>query len=338
MERSLSWAAGAFLLAMWFATVAQADTITLKNGDVLHGKVGTIVQGSMSFNSPVLGDITIKLSDLKSYQTDEPASVRLKSGATISSPITQGTAAEVKTANGKTTPVAEIKDINPPGETWTGSVVANALLNRGNTNNEAIGFSSNATLRRDDPYYNDKFLLGADYNFGVTGRGQSKTTTVDNWDASAGYDRYFTDQFYGLAVFGYNHDRIANLDYRLTPGLGVGYQWGESPNFNFDTEAGVTYRFEQYSTSGIDQNIVMRFAYHIDYALNDKVSAFNDVEWLPAFYDPANYVLTADAGINAKVTKAFFTQFKVVYKRNDDPPADTLKDDLSFLLGVGWKF
>ncbi|HTW94280.1 MAG TPA: DUF481 domain-containing protein [Tepidisphaeraceae bacterium] len=328
----------AVLIFLLVAIPLRADQIVLKNGDKLTGKIGQIIGGSMTFTSPVLGTLTIKLADIKSYSTTEPATVQLKSGNIFHSQIQQGTPTEIRTANNLLTPIAEIKSVNPPPEVWTGSVVANGALYRGNTNSATVGISANASLRRDDPFFNDRFTLSGDYNYGSTGTDGGTITTADNADASFQYDRFLSAKLYGYGDIGYAFDRIADLNLRLTPGLGAGYQWVESPDLNFDTEGGVTYLYEDYQTSGIVQEAALRLAYHVDGKINPTLSAFNDFEYVAAYNDPANYVITADAGIQEDITSNFFSQFKVVYVRNDRPAAMRLKDDLTYLLGVGWKF
>jgi putative salt-induced outer membrane protein YdiY len=321
-----------------FTTHSKADQIVLKNGDKLNGTIGLITGGSMTFTSPVLGQLTIKLTDLQSYTTSEPATVRLKTGQIITAPISQGTADKIQTVPDKVTPTAQVKDVNPPAEKWTGNIVFNGELNRGNTYNDTVGLSAQATLRRDSTFANDKFIAGADYNVANTGRTRDNVTTTDNMDAMIEYDKYLTEKFFGYGNIGYLHDRIAALNVQLTPGLGVGYQWFEQPDFNFSTEGGITYLYQDFRTSGVQQDVAFRLAYHIDKAINDKVSVFNDAEFIAALEDPSNYVINADAGIQANLTKNFFSQFKVQYRRNDRPAPGLLKDDLDFLLGVGWKF
>jgi hypothetical protein len=164
--------------------------------------------------------------------------------------------------------------------------------------------------------------------------------TADNAGASVSYDDFFSEKFYGYADAGYFHDRIASLNYRLSPGIGAGYQWFEQKDFNLSTEGGVSYLYQDYQNASISQDAALRLSYHVDKALNDKVSVFNNFEYLvPLELSETNrYVMTADAGVHADFTKNFFSEFKVVYHRNDHPPVGSLKDDLAFLLGVGWKF
>ena len=326
------------MLGVWISSQAAADVVVLKNGDRLTGKIGQIIDGTISFTSPILGALTINLTDIRSYQTDTPATVRLNNGQSFTSQIVEGTPTQITTADKQTTQIKAIKSINPPAEVWTGSVVLNGALQRGNTNTATIGLSANATLRRDDPFYDDRFILGADYNYGKTGRGPSAVTTTDNYDAKAEYDRFFTEKLFGYGNIGYLRDRIAGLDVQVTPGAGGGYQWIETPKLNFDTEAGVAYVYEDFQVTGVDQQADLRLNYHVDAKLNPTVSVFNDAEYLAAYDDPADYIINADAGIRADLTKNFFSQFSVVYHRNDRPPPGFVKDDLSFLLGVGWSF
>ena len=68
------------------------------------------------------------------------------------------------------------------------------------------------------------------------------------------------------------------------------------------------------------------------------MGVFHNLEWLPAFDDPGDYLLNADAGIRADLTKSMFSEFKIEYKRDSEPAPGSLKNDLRYILGVGWTF
>jgi hypothetical protein len=231
-----------------------------------------------------------------------------------------------------------VKAVNPPPSQWHGSIVGSGVLARGNTDTLTIGVAAAAELRRDNEFVDDRLSLGGGYYFGTTGKGDSTLTTTDNWNAWGKYDRFWTEKWYGYATMKAEHDRIALLNYRLTPGVGVGYQWIEQPDFHFNTEVGVTYVYEDFTTGEQDDFVALRLAYHVDKKLNETVGLFHNLEWLPAFDDPGNYVLTTDAGIRADMTKTLFTEFKIEYKRDSQPAEGSLKNDLKYILGVGWAF
>jgi putative salt-induced outer membrane protein YdiY len=301
------------------AGLSRADEVILNDGNKLTGTIGLISGDLMKFTS---------------------ATLRLKNGTFVSGTIKQADATQIVTTDGKTIASADVVRINPPPVGWTGSVVANGVLARGNSNSESFGLAAGATLRRDTPQNDDRLTLNGSYNFVRSGRGATGTDTTDNAGAGLAYDLFFTQQLYGYADAGVFHDRIADLNYRLTPGVGAGYQWVESKAFNFSTEGGVSYLYQDYQNAPIQQDTALRLAYHADYTLNDTVSLFNNVEYLVPFKfgETNRYVLTADAGVRANLTKSFFSEFKVVYHRNDRPPTGFLKDDLMYLLGVGWQF
>jgi putative salt-induced outer membrane protein YdiY len=318
---------------------ASADQVVLKNGDKITGKVGEIAGGKMKFISPVLGDISIDMVNVESFSTDAPVNIRMKHNQpTVTDKVTTGTATDYKTEGGRDVPASDAKVFNPPSTKWTGSVLLTGSLVRGNSDTFDLGLDAAAVYRRDVPEINDRFTLGGQYHFGTTGTGDASTTTTDNWLILGKYDKFLTEKFYLYGMGKLEHDRIAALYYRATPGVGVGYQWYESPGFNFFTEAGPSYIHEEFDNDGTNDEVALRLAYHIDKKLNDTVGLFHNLEYLPAFEDPGDYLLTTDAGIRAELTKNFFSEFKVEWKHDATPAPDAQKNDTRFVLGVGWSF
>jgi putative salt-induced outer membrane protein YdiY len=316
----------------------RADEVTLTNGDKLTGKVGEITAGKMKFDSPVLGEITIDMANVRTFTTDAPATIQPKAAPRVEGRITDGDATKVTTEAGQTFTLSDVKSVNPPPIKWTGFVLANLSIARGNTETVDAGVEALAVLRRDTDTANDRFTLSGSYNFASTGTGDDSVTTEENVTASAKYDRYFTEKLYGYGIVTYEKDHIADLQFRLSPGVGVGYQWVESPTFNFQTEAGVSYVFEDFDPGGDNDFVALRLAYHVDKKLSDKVLVFHNVEYLPAFEDFEDYLIRADAGLQADLTKTFFSQFKVEWDYDSTPAPGRDKSDYRYLVGVGWRF
>jgi putative salt-induced outer membrane protein YdiY len=322
-----------------FVAVADADEVVLSNGDKLTGKVGQIVGGKMTFTSPVLGEMTIDMANVQSFTTDEPAEIRLKKGPPVEEKIKTATTQEITTESGKTVPYSDIRLVNPPPEKWTGFVLGNLSIVRGNTETIDAGVSAQAILRRQQEHHNDRFTLSGEYNFANTGTGDSSVTTEENVKALAKYDRFFTEKWYGYALVGYEKDHLADLEYRFTPGVGFGYQFYATPTFNLSGEAGLSYVFERFDPGGNNDFVAARFAYHVDKKLRDNVSVFHNLEYLPSLEDFADdYLINADAGIQVDITKSFFTQAKVEWNYDATPATGRKNNDYRYLVGVGWRF
>jgi len=337
----------AIMLSVLIAAGVSADEVIFKNGDRLTGTVVQVEAGKLRIATAVAGEVTVNLADVQTFHTDKPFKIRLQDNTVVSekvvavqaiAPATKPATQPAEIALGdKTIPPTEIKETVQPSA-WKGAIVLNGYLERGDVHSESLGLAADAMLRRHDEIYNDRLTLDAAYNFGHQRADGVETTSIDNWFAQEKYDKFFTEKLYGYELFRYDHDRVAQLNYRLSPGLGLGYQWIERPDFNFNTEAGVNYVYEDYSTGGTQDRVALRLAYHLDKKLNNAVSIFHNVEWLPAFNDPGDYNLNADAGIRAQLTASMFTQFKVQWLRDSTPAPGSQKNDLRFFLGAGWAF
>lgn len=323
------------LLAALAATtaVASADQIVFKNGDKLTGKITTMEGGKMKIATAVAGEVTVDMKDIQTFSTDAPIDIRTADGKQMKVPAAAAEADQIK-AGEEVIAFATIAKINPPPEVWTGSVVVAGQIVRGNTRTDDLAVNIDASLRRNNDVHNDRTSLAGAYNLGI----EDKSTTTDNWFASGKYDKFFDPKLYGYGIFKVERDRIADLDYRLSPGVGLGYQWIESPDFNVNGEAGVSYVWEEYRSGGSEDHIAARLAYHVDKKLNDKLSVFHNLEILPAFEDPHDYNLLTDAGIRADITASFFAQFRVEWKRDSTPAPGSDKNDYRYLLGIGWRF
>jgi putative salt-induced outer membrane protein YdiY len=327
------------------AAVALGDEVIFKNGDRLSGTVTSIDGGKLKIKTSVAGEVTVDLNDIQTFSTEAPVQIRLQDASIVREPVVAQGAPATQPAEGpaqvalgeRTMPVTDIDRIVPP-HAWTGSVLLNASLTRGNSETTELGIAADAALRRDDELHDDRFTLGAAYNFGEQEVDGVTSTSRDNHFAQLKYDKFFSEKWYGYGVFRYDRDRLAFLDYRLSPGVGAGYQWIETADFNFFTEAGVSYVYEEYSNAGSDERVALRLAYRVDKQLNENVSVFHSMEWLPAFDDVGDFNLNADAGIRAKMMANLFSELKVQWQHDSTPAPGADRNDLRFLLGVGWMF
>lgn len=340
MKRGLLAAAVAAAVVM-VAQPSRADEVIFKNGDKLTGKIKNVDGGKMSISTAMAGDITLDMANVQTFKTDAPVEMHLADGTVLKQQVNASPeAGKIATAGGavaaQTVPVASVQKINPPPVKWTGAVVAGATLTRGNTNTDNVNVAIDAVRRAEI----DRITLGAGYLYGRqedpdTGE---KDTSADNWFVAGKYDYFLNKRLYLFAAERLERDRIADLDLRSTTSGGLGYQWWESAKTNFNTEAGVAWVYEDYRNGGSDDHFALRLAYHYDRKLNDKVLLFHNLEYLPSFEDFSDYNLNTDIGLRADLTEKLFAEFKFELRYDSTPAPDNEKEDLRYLLGVGWKF
>ena len=320
----------------------RADEILFNNGDRLTGTIVSAEDGKLKIKTKVAGEVTVDLKDVKTFSTDEPITLRLKDGNVLKDKVTAATTQNTVQTAGSGAVAAQdvdltlVEKLNPPPVKWSGSLVAGAIISSGNTESENYNVSFDAVRRADV----DRLSFAAGYFFGRQTDPDTgiESTTTDNWFAQGKYDYFFTKKFYGYANARVERDRIAALDLRVTPGVGVGYQWVESADFNFNTECGVSWVYEDYETGGSDSHFAARFAYHVDKKINEKVKVFHNLEYLPSLEDIEDFNVNADAGLRATLVDNMFGEAKVEWKYDATPAPGAEKNDLRWVLGVGWTF
>lgn len=319
------------------AAPARADEITFKNGDVLRGKIVKAEDGKLTIASEVAGDLTVNLADVRTFTTDEPLQLRLKDGSIIHQRAVASEAEGSITTEGGTLEPQQlsfdsIESINFT-EKWTGSLFVGGSITRGNSDTEALDARFDLTRRtRLDRTYLEAGYFYSRQEDPSTG---DENTTADHWFVFGKYDYFFSKKLYAYASTRIERDRIALLDLRLTPSVGVGYQWIERDDLQFFTEAGLAWVYEDYTVGDSADYVAARLAYGVIHELNDRVTLFHNLEYLPSLEDPADFTLNADAGIRAHLTDRMFSEFRAEWRHDSAPAPGADKNDLRLILGIG---
>ena len=322
-------------------SIVSGDEVLFKSGDRLTGTVKSVAGGKMVFDSAVAGPVTLKMDSIKTFSTEKAIEIVQTNGTVVVQKVVMGPDGQITVladaAQPQTMPFAEIAKINPEKPKWTGAVVAGAVLTRGNTESSTANIGADATRRGD----NDRIYLAAGYLFANQRDNNTKqdSTSADNWFLKGKYDYFFTQRFFGYANMKYEKDRIANLDMRLSPGAGAGYQWVESARVNFFTEAGLTYVREEYTKPDETRSYVAaRAAYHLNFVLNEHVKGFHNLEVIPNIEDVQAVLLYTDVGLRAAMTERLFLEGKAQLAFNSQPADNRDKKDMRYTLGIGWTF
>ncbi len=321
---------------------AFADEVLFKSGDRLTGTIDSVVGGKMAFTSKAAGKLTLNMADIKTFSTDAPIEIAMADGTVLSQKVVASDEGYVSAMPGgaaqpQSISLANVAKVNPEKPHWTGAVVAGAVLNRGNTESSTASVGADAMRRTDK----DRTSFGAGYYYANqrdnnTGK---NSTSADSLFLKGKYDYFFSEKFYGYGNIKYEKDRIANLDMRLTPGVGLGYQWIETPDLNFNTEGGLTYVHEVYTDPDDTRDyMAARLAYHLDKSFNDHVKGFHNLEVIPSLEDIQAVLVDTDVGLRAAITERMFVEAKAQLAYNSQPSEGREKKDLRYTLGIGWAF
>lgn len=328
------------VLAMASVTTLRADEVLFKSGDRLTGTVKSVEGGKMTFESKVAGTLTLKMDDIKTFSTEKPIDIVLKSGdETAKITAAQSKDGQIVNASNDKDAIAldQIAKVNPPPVKWTGAVNAGATIIRGNTHSETATLGFNAARRSDI----DRISAEGAYLFARQRdtKAHVNDTTADNLYVKGQYDFFVSKKGYLYGNLKFEKDRIADLERRFTPGLGYGYQWIESADINFKTEAGVSWIYEKYTDpEEVRTYLAGRLAYGFDWMITDDVKLYHNLEYIPSFERADTCLVNTDLGLQVALTSRLALDLKAQLLYNSQPAPGIDKLDTRYITALSWKF
>lgn len=333
----------AFAIVALAAAPAFGDSVKLKNGDTLTGKVVSVLDGKVTLATDAAGEIKIDLAQVETLSTDAPITVELPNGATFTGKAAAASGGTITVEGegvGAQTVALGAAAINKPAKpprAWTGSVVGAATWTRGNTYTQNVALDINAVNRGEI----DRLTFAGWYR---AGRQKDQGTGVISTSerrlgAGLKYDYFFGDKSYWYANMTAEKNAIAALDLRFVAGIGLGWQFIENPTTNLNAEAGASWFSENYSnaTPTVDE-AALRAAFHFDHKWSDVCSMFDDTELFKIFGDPRDYLVKTKGGFRQNFSASFFAQEWVEFYWDPTPAGGKKRNDVTYYVGVGWNF
>lgn len=208
-------------------------------------------------------------------------------------------------------------------------------LNSGNTENFGVnaGFTGKGALNE-----GSELLLGVDANYkeDTLVRGGDSQTTTQTIEADAQYNWLFNDPWYAYASVKGFHDSIAEIDYRVNFGPGLGYYIIKDDTAEFAVEGGPGYQFEDSGDKSLSDP-TWRFAERYTRDINEKTKFFQDLEYLPILEDWGDYVLNGNIGLETELASGYGLRIALKGILDSTPAiVDGVElDDLDLNLQVG---
>lgn len=337
-NRTLAAALCAASLVLGLTATAQADVVTLVNGDRISGTVTTISGGSVLVKTEFIGALQIPADQVGSITKDLPMQVKTADGTEIIGTLSMQGDQQVLETDLGAQPIA-VTDLNEAVENyagigqgieWISRIGVGYVLSTGNSETEssAINFESIAS--------HDRLEHRAFVNWNQDEA--DGETTRNQLDSGYGLRRYYGDKWYALANVGLFQDELKGIDRRLTVGVGLGYQFFNTSLAAFATEVGLTQVFE--SLDGRDEsNPAFRWGMNYNRWLQpERVEFFYGHEMLKIFDDGRGEVYKANTGIRFMLSDLWSAHARVDAIHETDPPAGAEKTDLIYNIGFGLTF
>ncbi len=306
---------------LMISTSAQADWITLKNGDRISGDITSQDTSSVTMNTTSLGQITLGQDKIHSVHT----------GPATNDVIASAPAPE---AVASIAPAAGEEERRDGVYNWTGRVSAGGTVKDGNSRSKTI--VGDADIKARDKM--NRFSLGGEANWSE----DEGVKTKNDQQLYATYDRFISQDQKWFVGGGQTleRDEFANLDYRSKTGAFVGHQFYEQDDLNLQIKAGPNYIFDKFENGDSDGYAALGWALRYDQKLltAKSLQVFHNHDLNTPFEDTGAFLFESETGVRVPLSKSLDASAQVDFDWDNDPQAGIREDDTTYAvkLGYGW--
>ncbi len=212
---------------------------------------------------------------------------------------------------------------------WESSIAAGLTLTKGNSDT----LFTTAAVKTHTKTPANEFMFGLDGAYG-------ESDSVKNNETLHGvgqYNHLFGNRFYGYLNTEGLHDGIADLQYRFTVGPGAGYYFVKNTNTTFAVEAGPGLIVQRLG--GVDTTYAsLRLADRFEQKLDGGARIWERAEILPQVNKFENYLVNAEVGAEASLTKTVSLRVTVQDNYVHQPAPGRKNNDVKLISGLVYKF
>lgn len=345
--------AGILLAAV--ASLAHADQVILKNGDIISGKVVSKSGDILTFNTFYAGDLKINWKEISTLTTDQPVATLLTDDNYVSTSLLPAQSGTVRLTGKALEAPEEARDesldnqpyglndilyINPTpeesgrGYRYSGRANLASTNTSGNSNNQMLHID--AEIQKRAKAY--RYTLGGEVNRAK----DSDVTSVSNRRIYGSYDSFYTPTDFLYVHSAIENDRFKDIKLRSVVGVGYGYQVYESETTKLSLKAGPDLvAVDRYAAAS---EFFAALGWHIDfthkpgYFPNFPIDIFHVQDGYRGLNGSGDVLLKTRTGLRIPLRQGFVATAQYNLDWESNPAPDRRNSDRQLVLGLGYVF
>ena len=280
-----------------------ADTVTMKDGTFLKGRIERIAAGVLEMRVPVLGEANLqhlRLAQVESFVTDD--AVLVSSGGVVSRGPANAAGGRVASRGG-----AETSPLDASLELWRDPSLRPA---------ETAG-DRKWTMQADvDVSGRNGVVMGSGFSAGFSAKGVTKANTLtagvrlvradagnqtsaDDLHVTASYETNPTDVVFWYVRSDTGYDNARLIDFFSVNAAGWGFRLYADAKGKLDARLGLAHRYERYASpnhpalAAPSADIGLIFSRELGWAAWDT-----SLNLVPSFQTAGDYYIRHESGLN----------------------------------------
>mgnify|MGYP001977054752 FL=1 len=329
------------LFSCWLmvqAVAAQGDTVSMLNGDQLSGKVDGISGTRIILETPYAGRVLVDVEQVQSLASDEAFVVRLSNATMVGNfDEVDGRQGLVTSEGFKTIQLVKVRSASQRRiampefmSAWTSRVDLAVSSSDGNSIAQTFNTLIESDLKSQYAAHNMTAIIAREEG--------DETATKDLIDLDYGYKRFFSDRWFGSSNVEYFQDGLKEIDYRISMGVGMGYQFIDNSFGSLSSEVGIS--SVQEEVTGVRQhNPAARWALDFNrYLFAKRIEVFHRQSFLYISEEDRREVISSSTGLRYALNERIDTSFRVDMNYEANPAPGKFRLDTTYSLGLGVRF
>jgi len=292
-------------LFLWFFLFLQsylfADEIYLKNGDRITGDITVETEDSISIDTEAIGLVTINREFLDRIARAD-----------------------------------ETRDVMPVSEDdsqWQRKASIGYSKISGNTQSSQVSIGLNAGKKTD----HDETTIKGDINYSSS----NKKMDSQKWYGMGRYAYSFGEnkKWYNFYKLEADHDRFANINYRIAPSVGVGYWFSDQPDWKAMAEAGLGLEHTDFRDNSKDNNeaVLIPRAFFEKKLFSESLIS-QDLILYPSLSDTGDFRLRSETKLTNPIDDKLSLSVSLIDDYNANPSQDIKKNDMRIISALDYSF
>lgn len=323
------------------------DWIQLKSGEWLKGKIKSLQDEKLEFDSEELNLLTFDWEKIRAVRSSRLVSVRIENLKPVDGSllVTTNEVRVVSSTATNTYPRTNLLAIAPTGnrevDKWTGKISAGVSFRAGNTHE--TDYDIHAAIQRRTP----DTRLNLDY-LGNYGR-INGVEVEQNHRLIGQFDYFLSRRLYArVPDVEYFRDPLQNLEHRLTLGAGVGYDLVKTPRTEWNVTLSPAWQRNWYDSvqpgeNGTVDSAALVFSTRFDTELTQRLDFIAEYRGQLTGQKAGNDTHHAVTSLEFEIHKRLKLDLSFVWDRISNPQTESggitpTPDDFRLITSLGVDF
>lgn len=320
-------------------SLARAAQLTLDNGDQISGEIVHLENQSLTFHSPLFGEVRIPWARVAELKSDGGVRIQLADGTRLAGSLVLQRDGRIviddERGAARHLTRSDVAILNPPvvdqDVKYSGQATLGGTVNRGNSRDESLNLDGKLVARASESRYTANLEANEARSAGVT--------TISKRLLSIQYDAFLTDRNYLFVSAQAQSDARADLDRRASLSAGYGHQFYETDRSKLSAQTGVTHVNENHDVAPDGSFSALSLAVNYEQKFfSRKLVLFNTMDASIGIEKTSDTLVKNKLGLRVPIANGlnFSTQLNAAHDRS--PPPGIQKTDTTLIFGLGYAF